>query len=248
MITEPPRCFRCGTAYLIVVKVPTKLISSVERKSSTLRSSIPAHLPLTPALATTTSSRPHLSTVAAIAERTESSSLTSQVTLVAVPPARPIAWATSRSSSGVRPASATLAPRRANNVAAACPMPDPPPLMNATLSCMSHLTSLSWLEVTSRADRDYAPQCAIQCCRVRPLPSPVQAISSSPIDATLPESRSTSEIPMRPSLTAHERGHTPIRPLASNRHPLRSCSDTPAAHAQRQHPAGCSARRAGGDK
>src|SRR5829696_7244719 len=85
-ITEPPRRLRCGTAYLMVVKVPTRLISRVERNSSTASSSIPAQVPLTPALATTTSSRPEVSTVVAIAERTESSSLTSQVTVIAGAP------------------------------------------------------------------------------------------------------------------------------------------------------------------
>ena len=109
-MTEPPRRRRCGTACLIVMNVPTRLMSRVERKSSTVRSSIPAQVPLTPALATSTSSRPHLSTVVAMADRTESSSLTSQVTASAVPPSRPIASATSTSSSEVLPASATRTP------------------------------------------------------------------------------------------------------------------------------------------
>ena len=59
--------------------------------------SIPAHVPLTPALATATSSRPQVSTVVAIAERTGVLVATSQVTVMAVPPAPPIASAASAS-------------------------------------------------------------------------------------------------------------------------------------------------------
>ena len=63
-ITEPPCRLRYGTAYLIVRKVPVRLIASVFSHSSSASSSIGAQTPLTPALAKTISSRPQRSLTA----------------------------------------------------------------------------------------------------------------------------------------------------------------------------------------
>ena len=78
--TEPPRRARCGTAYFSVRNVPLRLMARVLSHSSGPSDAIGARTPLMPALATTTSRRPNVSTTCSTARRTCSGSETSTTT------------------------------------------------------------------------------------------------------------------------------------------------------------------------
>ncbi len=73
---------------------------------------------------------PKRSTALATAAPTESRSVTSHTTCIV---SGPIRAAVSASTSGSRPASVTLAPRRADSAPTAAPMPRAPPVMKTTL-------------------------------------------------------------------------------------------------------------------
>lgn len=64
MIEPPsPCCLMSGTASLSVMNVPVRLMAMVLFQSYSVRSSILAHTPLTPASANTMSSRPQQSII-----------------------------------------------------------------------------------------------------------------------------------------------------------------------------------------
>src|SRR5438552_1899212 len=86
-----------------------------------------------PALFTSTFSRPNRSTVPRIARSTSRERVTSHSIANPAPLCFWISLITSRSFSNLRPATATLAPSRANASAIARPIPVPPPVISATL-------------------------------------------------------------------------------------------------------------------
>ena len=86
-----------------------------------------------PALLKSTSSRPYVSTAAAIRFRTSSSFETSARMNVAAPPSASISRATAAPLSSCQSDTTTLAPSRANSSALARPMPEPPPVTIAVL-------------------------------------------------------------------------------------------------------------------
>src|SRR5688572_27196297 len=88
--------------------------------------------PPTPAQFAATSSRPKRCTVCSTARRTEASSRTSVWTNSAGAPSRESAAQARRPASSPRAATATRAPPRANARAVARPMPEVPPVTNAT--------------------------------------------------------------------------------------------------------------------
>src|SRR5580704_2239351 len=85
-----------------------------------------------PALLTTTSSRPNISTAPATAALTCTGSVTSAIVQVA---ASPREEAPARSSSATRPTRQTLAPSATSARAVAMPMLPSPPVMTAALPC-----------------------------------------------------------------------------------------------------------------
>src|SRR5712664_4321651 len=85
-----------------------------------------------PALFTSTFSRPNRSTVPFTARSTSRACVISHSIAKPAPPAFCTSTITSRSFSKRRPATATLAPSRANASAIARPIPVPPPVINAT--------------------------------------------------------------------------------------------------------------------
>ncbi|MNL44871.1 hypothetical protein D3C87_1674730 [compost metagenome] len=101
--------------------------------SSGASSSIGAHTPLIPALATTMSSRPKCPSVSATSARIAPSSVTSATLALALPPAFSISAAVASTSSRVRLITTTAAPSRASFNAVALPIPDPAPVTSATL-------------------------------------------------------------------------------------------------------------------
>src|SRR5216683_1586766 len=86
-----------------------------------------------PALFTSTFSRPNRSTVPFTARSTSRTRVTSHSIANPAPPVFCTSLITSRSFSNRLPATATLAPSRANASAIARPIPVPPPVINATL-------------------------------------------------------------------------------------------------------------------
>ncbi len=81
-----------------------------------------------PALFTRPSMRPCAASTASTVAQTCSSSRMSQAWVVAAPPAAAISAHTVSSFSGLRPMSATFAPRAASSWAVQRPMPLPPPV------------------------------------------------------------------------------------------------------------------------
>ncbi len=86
-----------------------------------------------PALFTSTFSRPNRSTVPLTARSMSRALVTSHSIANPAPPCFWTSLITSRSFSNRRPATATLAPSRANASAIARPIPVPPPVISATL-------------------------------------------------------------------------------------------------------------------
>src|SRR6185369_7078492 len=88
----------------------------------------------TPALFTSSSARPNRFTVSST-RRCESARLVTSPTITSASPPALLTWAATvpRSADG-RSASATFAPSCANTTAVAAPMPDPAPVISATLS------------------------------------------------------------------------------------------------------------------
>src|SRR5258708_3003542 len=111
---------------------PFKLTVIIRSHSSSLIASTVETCSV-PALFTSTLSRPNRSTVPFTARSTSRTCVTSHSIANPAPPAFCTSPITSRNFSNRRPATATLAPSRANASAIARPIPVPPPVINATL-------------------------------------------------------------------------------------------------------------------
>ena len=96
-----------------------------------------------PALFSSTSSRPYLSTAARTIASASALSVTSPLAVAASPPPSPIFAAVSSALDSLRSATTTRAPSRANASADARPIPDPPPVTRATFPS-SLIESLLW--------------------------------------------------------------------------------------------------------
>ena len=114
--------------------VPAKLESMVLRMSSGVVVSSMRCADEWPALFTSTSTRPQVSSTSAAMRRTAAWSATSRLSASAVPPCRSISPRTAVSLLSVRPTTATRAPCTAISSAAARPIPLPPPVTMQTLS------------------------------------------------------------------------------------------------------------------
>src|ERR1700722_7168745 len=126
-IARPPCARMTGSTACIVINGPVRFSSRMARKSAGSVSSIDAVSPC-PALLTSTSSRPNLSTVARTASATWPASVTSHPTARASP--RSVAsW---RMRSCRRAASTTPAPARDAAWAGAAPMPEDAPVTSTT--------------------------------------------------------------------------------------------------------------------
>src|SRR5271166_3324643 len=140
----PPFCLSiCLISYFMQNHTPFKFTAIVRSNHSSVSS---ANFPIgaiIPALLNAQSSRPYAFTTASIAPRTSSLLDTSHRTNTACPPACRIALTVSSPPSRCMSATATLAPSRANTIAAARPIPDAPPVINAVL--LSSLPAIAGL-------------------------------------------------------------------------------------------------------
>src|SRR5574341_181857 len=132
MILPFPRLSISAAANLAQKKAPLRLVSRMSSHSASVVV-VTSERRKMPALFTRTSTRPNRSTVARTRASASGTRRTSPATARASPPARAIAPVTARMGSGRRPATATRAPSRANAIAMASPMPEPPPVTRATL-------------------------------------------------------------------------------------------------------------------
>src|SRR5215211_6032056 len=111
-----------------------------------------------PTLLYITSSRPKRSTAAATSASTSRSSVASQWTNSASPPALSTRATVSFPQSSRRSATATRAPWRANSSAAARPTPEPEPVITATRSRNSSFTTRSLLRSPHHGHRGGHPE------------------------------------------------------------------------------------------
>src|SRR6266571_3110117 len=141
----PFRCtaiIRCQASSVIScvtsrwVRMPWPLMSSMMRVSARSRSlsRSAAEVPAMPALLTSTSSEPKSRSTSANMALTCALSATSARIARASEPAAPRASTVSRAAVSLRSFAITRAPSCANSVAIARPMPEPAPVMRATLS------------------------------------------------------------------------------------------------------------------
>ncbi len=122
--------------------VPLALTAKHRSQSSSV-ASITEPLLFTPALLYNTSTRPNSLLIWANALSTWAGSAMSAPTATALPPAPAISAAVSLAASAAMSTSATAAPSRANNSAAARPIPDPAPVTTATLPASLPVISAS---------------------------------------------------------------------------------------------------------
>ena len=138
-----------------------------------------------PAQQTRMSRRPNSSTAALTSFSTDSRSVTSHWTPIALPPSPEIFLAVSSVVSGFMSETTTAAPSAASRAAQAAPMPRPLPVMTATLSSnrVTQSTSLKWGSDSSSLTRSNATSTGIPT-----LGSPTSRRASS----RTPSSSSTS--------------------------------------------------------
>src|SRR5437762_6746089 len=131
-MTPPPHFRNSGNTALDIRNGPFTLTVITRSHSSSL---IPSTVDTcsVPALFTSTFTRPNRSTVPFTARSTSRARLTSHSIANPAPSRLWTSLITCRSFSRRRPATATLAPSRANARAIARPIPVPPPVMSATL-------------------------------------------------------------------------------------------------------------------
>src|SRR5690349_18663204 len=132
---EPPPCFTIRSATARDMRnVPFMFTAITKSQTFSQSQSSGAFRGATPALFTSTSARPNRFTVSSTS-RCESARLVTSPTITSASPRAVLTWAAtvSRSADG-RSASATFAPSCANTTAVAAPMPDPAPVISATLS------------------------------------------------------------------------------------------------------------------
>jgi hypothetical protein len=123
----------CGSAARVSRNGAVRL-TRMTRSHSASDTSAAADIPsMMPALFTSTSSPPKVSTAAATTCSTTAGSLRSPVTATAVPPAASISATTALAVSALTSATTTLAPSPANRSAAARPMPEPAPVTTTLL-------------------------------------------------------------------------------------------------------------------
>src|SRR3984893_7782411 len=114
--------------------VPFMLTAITKSQTFSQSQSAGAFRGATPALFTSTSARPNRFTVSS-PRRCESGRLVTSPTITSASPPALLTWAATVSRfAGRRSASATFAPSCANTTAVAAPMPDPAPVISATLS------------------------------------------------------------------------------------------------------------------
>ena len=122
MIEPPPLAFIAATPCLVPRKTPSRLTAiSALQSSSAVSSTLPSWL--SPAMLTTMSSLPKVSSVASMAVTQSSSDETSWRTEMASPPAARIWSTTEPRVGGAMSVAATLAPSRASSSALARPSP-----------------------------------------------------------------------------------------------------------------------------
>src|SRR5437879_2108619 len=131
-MAPPPFLSITGISWRIELRTPHTLMSKMRRYSASVAcSSRPFHS--TPALLNAMSSRPNLSTANLIIAFTSASLATSARTNAASPPSFLISATTCAPSFSRRPLKTTFAPARAKAIAVVLPMPEVPPVTNATL-------------------------------------------------------------------------------------------------------------------
>ena len=133
----PPRFTSSGYAARDTMKTPVRFTSITPFHSSRLRSWGSLRT-FTPELLTTMSNPPNCSTQLAIAASTAALSVTSQLRPMARAPAASSSATAPAVLSGLRAATATLAPARANPSAMPLPIPPFPPVTSATFPSRSN--------------------------------------------------------------------------------------------------------------
>src|SRR5215813_868950 len=133
-MAPPPPCLSiCCISYFRQSHTPLTLMAVTLSKISSGSSTMDVHFPSMPALLKATSRRPNFSTVLSTNVFTSAVLETSPCRNRTSPPAPRASLAVSLPSSARRPVSTTLAPCRANRMAVSRPIPDVPPVINATL-------------------------------------------------------------------------------------------------------------------
>src|ERR1700722_5814432 len=142
LIITPPPCFiMCGIAYLHPKNTPFRHTSTTQSHSSSLVSTTVLGTK-TPALLNRISRRPNPRTVSSTMRSTSAATRTSTETDFATPPAFSISAAVLLADSDRTSATITFAPSRANRSALARPIPEPAPVISATLSLSSMMVHL----------------------------------------------------------------------------------------------------------
>src|SRR5580765_1081532 len=131
-ITPPPDRRICGTACLITRNGPRRLTAMTLSNSAAEMASTPAKSLRMAAAVTTTSQSPNSAADRSRAAETSASDEVSPAIAIDLPPASRISRATVSAELAAMSKIATLAPRLARRRAVARPMPDPPPVTNAT--------------------------------------------------------------------------------------------------------------------
>ena len=169
---------------------------------------------LAPALFTSTSTSPSDSVTRVIALATLSTSVTSAVTAITVPPAWPMRSATASISPLERASTATFAPATASAVAAASPIPRPPPVTTATRPSRA-VTDPDLATGSTRSRRRGGPLRAGRSTGSDPSHPPLQAPPTDPTrrnpGSGIPSNpspshpadgpRATADAPLRESVT-----------------------------------------------
>ena len=130
----PPFCFsKTGSVLRMTRMGPVRLVAITLSHNSSVTSPAGTSMSKMPALLTRMSSRPYVDTVVSTMRETSCSRATSAVTASACPRALRMVSAVFPAEIPSMSATTTAAPSLANRRAISRPMPDPAPVMSATL-------------------------------------------------------------------------------------------------------------------